>query len=552
MNLPSAESLSPNADDFEVGAGARAAIQQRIDRRNRRQLVGVSTAMGAFFALICFLAISAPSDAGRTSEVADVDVDRAREVVESVVAERLETRPSVTEPLVTPPPIPTPVAGSVFAAGEFSERSADASGLMFSKTIPAPSDGEYSSFYLDASGGTSSEVSSWARSEGPSGADGPAAAEVDGPDSVSTSTDEIPRPQAGLLTAADVDDNLNFEWFDRILGDWQQESGQGSAFNLSDRIALRVVANNGVGAGNVEIRITDGQRSRRVVSTSTGDAFVYPAWLGFDSKASLVAIIDGQEVAIDAVESANGPIEVVVDRDTMPASKLDVALVLDVTGSMADELRFLTVEFESIIERLSADYGNVDMRFALVVYRDSQDAFVTRSFDFTGDVQQMTGWLSSQWADGGGDMPEAMDQALREAEEFSWRPGDDVARVLILNADAPPHPQDVGEALDSARALGSDGVRIYPLAASGVDRSAEFIMRTMAATTGGRHMFLTSDSGIGGEKLEPKALCYVVTRLDDLLLRVFASELAGERIEPAENQIVRMVGTYDRGDCGAP
>ena len=82
-----------------------------------------------------------------------------------------------------------------------------------------------------------------------------------------------------------------------------------------------------------------------------------------------------------------------------------------------------------------------------------------------------------------------------------------------------------------------------------MDRSAEFLMRTMAATTGGRHLFLTGDSGIGGEKLEPKAECYVVTGLDDLLYRVFATELAGERIEPADAQIVRTVGTYDRGRC---
>ena len=216
---------------------------------------------------------------------------------------------------------------------------------------------------------------------------------------------------------------------------------------------------------------------------------------------------------------------------------------------MSDELRFLTVEFESIVERLSNDYTNVDMRFALIVYRDVGDQFVTRAFDFTSDPSEITSWLQRQRADGGGDFPEAMEAALIDATDLSWTEGPDVARALVLNADAPPHTRNIADAFTASKTLGEQGVRIYSLAASGVDRSAEFLMRTMAATTGGRHLFLTGDSGIGGEKLEPKAQCFVVTGLDDLLYRVIATELAGERIEADSSQIVRTVGNYDRGLC---
>ena len=361
---------------------------------------------------------------------------------------------------------------------------------------------------------------------------------------------EAPRPQAGLLTAADIDDNLNFGWFDRISSDWRLEEGQRiPAFDLSDRFVVQVNAPNGVGIGNAELIVDGTGGARRVVTNSAGIAYVYPSWLGHDLDQGVLLAIGDVELQVDAATAAAGPVEITIDGDTTPPSQLDVALVLDVTGSMSDELRYLTVEFEAIIARLNDDYGNVDMRFALVVYRDTSDDFVTRTFDFTDNVQEMTAWLQDQSANGGGDFPEAMDAAMRDAEEFSWRTGDDVARVLILNADAPPHDENIASMLDAASGLGSRGVRIYPLAASGVDRTAEFLMRTMAVTTGGRHLFLTGDSGIGGEKLEPKAQCYVVTGLDDLLYRVMASELAGERIEAADAQIVRTVGHYDRGRC---
>lgn len=384
-----------------------------------------------------------------------------------------------------------------------------------------------------------------------------AAADIDETDTADDAVDAVavaptevprPRPEAGLLTAADIDDNLNHGYFARLLSDWIREQGQTEPLvELDDRLTIDVVGANGVGIGNMAIEISDGTTSRTIVTTGAGRAHLYPHWLGLDAEQGLTATVGDQDVAVES--SSTKPTVITIDGDTMPPSMLDLALVLDVTGSMSDELQYLTAEFESIVERVADDYGNVDMRFGLVVYRDTGEEFVTRTFDFTDRASQMRNWLGDQRADGGGDFPEAMDDALVDAESFSWRPGADVARVLILNADAPPHAQNIGRTLDSSRRLAEQGIRVYPLAGSGVDRSAEFLMRTMAATSGGRHMFLTGDSGIGADKLEPKAQCYVVTGLDDLLYRVLASELAGERIEPAERQIIRRVGSYARGLC---
>lgn len=364
------------------------------------------------------------------------------------------------------------------------------------------------------------------------------------------------RPQAGTLTAADVDDNLNFDFFNEYLGRVQQQFGPTlPSARLSDRVVIDVVGPNGIGVGNAEIRISDQNRTS-VFTNSAGRAHLYPTYIGVggtdalsltitDATGSVVSersqrlqdLDDDRTITIDVAQG-----------HTLPPAALDIALVLDTTGSMSDELRYLTVEFESIVSNLRADYGNVDMRFALIAYRDTGDQYVTRTFDFTGDVQQMVAQIADQRADGGGDYPEAMDAALREANALSWRTGD-VARVLILNADAPPHEQAAAATLDSARSLAQQGVRLYPLAASGVGDTAEYLMRLMAATSGGRHLFLTDDSGVGLSHQEPKTECYVVTHLNDLIRRVLASELAGERIEAHSSSIIRSVGQYDRGRC---
>ncbi len=367
-----------------------------------------------------------------------------------------------------------------------------------------------------------------------------------------------PLPQAGVLTAAEIDDNLNFEFFKDYLGRAQQQFGQTRpAITLQDRLTLRVVGANGVGLGNARLDISSGQQSTTIFTSSAGTAYLYPTLSGLADWATLTVTATDpttgqtQDFSINRVFESPQEASIVLpfesSEGTLPKA-LDVALVLDVTGSMTDELRYLTVEFESIIGRIATTYPDRDLRFGLVVYRDEGDDFVTRTFDFTDDVGLMQEQLAQQVADGGGDAPEAMDQALIEANGLSWRDGN-VARVMILNADAPPHDADLQRTLEEVSIARSRGVRVYPLAASGVDDTAEYLMRVMAATTGGRHLFLTDDSGVGNAHQEPKTQCYVVTRLDQLLVRILETELAGERVEAHPDEIIRTVGSYHNGVC---
>jgi hypothetical protein len=243
------------------------------------------------------------------------------------------------------------------------------------------------------------------------------------------------------------------------------------------------------------------------------------------------------------------PLEVKLEGFQAAAPQaLDFMLVMDATGSMGDEMNYLTTEFKDIINSVKSQFPTTSIRFGLTVYRDIGDDYVVKSFDFTESVETMQSQLAAQSADGGGDYPEAMEQALERVNQSQWRTGNTL-RLVFLVADAPPHTDKLEAALAQAKIARSQGLRFYPLAASGVADEAEYIMRLAAATTHGRYLFLTDDSGVGNPHSEPKIPCYVVTRLDQLMIRVISSELSGQRVEPQPEQILRSVGEQQNGVC---
>lgn len=232
-----------------------------------------------------------------------------------------------------------------------------------------------------------------------------------------------------------------------------------------------------------------------------------------------------------------------------PREKLDVSLVIDTTGSMGDEIRYLQSEFLALSSAIEEKYPNAQQRWSLVVYRDMGDTYVTRSFDFSDDLMAFRDKLSKQSAGGGGDFPEAPDAALAEMAKLSWRVEDDVARLAFLVADAPHHNENAEQMLDAIRAAREIGVHLYPVASSGVDELTEVSFRSAAQLTGGRYLFLTDDSGVGGAHKEPTIPCYFVTKLDKAILRMVNIELSGVYVEPTEEDVIRTGGNPEDGSC---
>jgi len=217
----------------------------------------------------------------------------------------------------------------------------------------------------------------------------------------------------------------------------------------------------------------------------------------------------------------------VIDVPCAPNDLVDVAFVVDATGSMQDEIDFLKAEMNDIIYRSKSIGDQMNFRFANVFYRDvgAGEEYTTRSMDFTRVLSTAVNFISEQKADGGGDTPEAVELALDSAiNGLAWS-AEARARVLFLVLDAGPHINwGVKQRMQQlARQAAAKGIRIVPVAASGTDKATEYLLRTLALSTNGTYTFLTDHSGVGLPHLEPTTDRYEVESLNDLLVRVLKS-----------------------------
>lgn len=88
--------------------------------------------------------------------------------------------------------------------------------------------------------------------------------------------------------------------------------------------------------------------------------------------------------------------------------------------------------------------------------------------------------------------------------------------------DAPPHyTEDVIRDIQTTiKTAAAKGIKVMPITASGIDKKTEFLMCFIAMATNGTYTFITNDSGIGNDHIEPSIGDYDVEYLNDLLVRL--------------------------------
>jgi len=116
--------------------------------------------------------------------------------------------------------------------------------------------------------------------------------------------------------------------------------------------------------------------------------------------------------------------------------ELDLVFVCDTTGSMGSYIENAKKNIRSIIEAVKASEKR-DVRFALVAYKDYTDKYVSKTFPWTTKTQEAFSYVAEMSADGGGDTPEAVAEALNDVNNLEYRKK--AVRICVIVADAPPH-----------------------------------------------------------------------------------------------------------------
>jgi hypothetical protein len=177
---------------------------------------------------------------------------------------------------------------------------------------------------------------------------------------------------------------------------------------------------------------------------------------------------------------------------------VEVAFVLDTTGSMSGLIENAKRKIWSIATAIVDANPDAEIRMALVAYRDIGDEYVTKKFELTPDIQGLYAELLKFRAQGGGDWAESVNEALDVAiTKLNWSQGNEVRKIVFLVGDAPPHmdyQQDrkYPEVLRDAKARNI----IVNAVQAGPARDTERVWREIAQLGDGKYIRIPQDGGV--------------------------------------------------------
>lgn len=345
--------------------------------------------------------------------------------------------------------------------------------------------------------------------------------------------------QYEAVTAGVTDDNVNWrEYLDyraRHRDLWVNDR------DVSERYLIRVVDQDAIPVHDTLVKVYGGDRLLFEGRTDAGGEMLFhPRALsrehqGNRSHEFSVVASKGYVAQSRTFDSRSGEQWTLLLNDPPRGQRtqLDLLFLLDATGSMDDEIDKLKASMANVADQITNLPEQPDVRYGLVAYRDRGDDYVVRPYDFTYDLYDFQRNLAAVDADGGGDTPESLNEALHVSlNGLSWR-NEETVRLILLVADAPPH-LDYGEPfsydtdmIDAVRR----GIKIFPVGASNLDVTGEYVFRQLAQFTGGKFVFLTYEEGSNpgsgpGAETEHEVDNYSVDTLDRLVVRLVREELA--------------------------
>ena len=333
------------------------------------------------------------------------------------------------------------------------------------------------------------------------------------------------QPQGGLVTAGEWNDLDNWAFYQKTLmkepfkgfpDDWQMYTNH--------RIAVAITAKNKPAANAT---VTLFRNDTPIWTAKTDNLGRAELWVGAFQKEkelnpTLLRLKVNEQWVSTAAISETQVNRIALDETLpSPTNLVQIAFMVDATGSMGDELEFLKMDLKKVITEVQKTNTQLKISTGTVFYRDEGDEYVVKHSPFTEDINQTTEFISLQRADGGGDFPEAVDKALVQLNQLQWQP-EARTRIAFLVLDAPPHnkPAVINSIQYSVKTAAASGIKLIPVVASGIDKTTEFLMRFIAIYTNGTYVFITDHSGIGNKHLEPSVGEYQVEKLSDLMVRL--------------------------------
>lgn len=356
-------------------------------------------------------------------------------------------------------------------------------------------------------------------------------------------SNEIKLP-SGMITAGAWVDNDNYQlWLD-LFEQSKDEKGETTlgkfnlfleennswGFNSLKRVKVNVTCGESAVAGATVVAYNnEGEALFSAVSDAQGNAYLFVS-----ENEGRVDVLSGEGSATAQFSADERELSVVLESKGEKLNVIELMFVVDVTGSMGDEISFLQAELADVIKNISSLDSELIIKLAFLFYRDLDDKVPFYYCDFM-DVTDPIGLelrlneLEAQHAKGGGDTPEAVDEALNKAVNAQWSTGA-TTKIIYHILDAPAHSaKKYREKFNEAVLVAAEkGIRICPILCSGSDILTEYTMREAAIHTGGTFIFVTDDSGIGNAHHDPELPNITVELLNSMLIRLTKGYHTGE------------------------
>jgi Mg-chelatase subunit ChlD len=197
--------------------------------------------------------------------------------------------------------------------------------------------------------------------------------------------------------------------------------------------------------------------------------------------------------------------------------EIDVVFVIDSTGSMNDEIRTVKTHLTKIIKEVKGGQPSPYLRVGVIAYRDyedEEDEYLYQKLELTDNIDKALRFIKDIEANGGGDLPEAVEYGLHVAiNKMNWN---DVhilqnqessrdlqtKKLIFLIGDAAPHGEgsddnsyyqgspfgfDYKDKILEAR---DKDITIYTVSGSGIDDVGVKVFKEIARKTGGDYSHL--------------------------------------------------------------
>ncbi len=333
---------------------------------------------------------------------------------------------------------------------------------------------------------------------------------------------------SGLLTASELNDFSKWSLWTDIRENDLKAMKKLWKINPEKRYMVQVTTENGnpVIDATAVLKSPEGKVIWMARTDNTGKAELWNGFSGYMEKRPEISVIyNGEEYRYkdpypypEGINALSLPVACEVPDN------VEIAFVVDATGSMDDEITFLQSDLLEIIDKIGLSFPEIEMRVGSVFYRCIGNSYTTTSSALSGDISQTTRFIARQSAGEGG--AEAVEEAMATAVDSLGWSDHARSRIMFLVLDEQPLTKDeiIAKVKSYTIKAAEMGIRIVPVVASAETMenaaSLEYLMRSIALTTNGSYVFLTDHSNIGNEHAKPVTDKYEVELLNSLLKRL--------------------------------